>query len=184
MEALTIFPSWTWMLWSFSLHQLSWAEESIGNWSTLDISFMSIIVYSISFLWDSSTSGFTTLLSQHLRFPCESFNHSSFYTHTRKKKERKWCLIFDLKTIVANFLLNFTSWSFLVRSANSFKSLGFSTGWQVHKEVLNFHQGFVLSVLTKVQNACMHLSMAFKTCLISMTSFSISCSKNPLRARK
>lgn len=84
LQTLKTFPSLNSMLSSFSRHHLSCEDDIVYIWSTLDTSFMSIIVNNISFLCDSST-GFKTFLSQHLCFPCKSFNHSSFYEKRRKR---------------------------------------------------------------------------------------------------
>lgn len=74
--------------------------------------------------------------------------------------------------------------SLLVRSANSSKSLGFSTGAKLHNELLNIHQGFFLSVVTNFQKAWMHFSMAFDTsfaCTLSPLIPSIFSSENTVR---
>lgn len=83
LQTLKTFPSLNSMLSSFSRHHLSCEDDIVYIWSTLDTSFMSIIVNNISFLCDSST-GFKIFLSQHRCFPCKSFNHSSFYEKRRK----------------------------------------------------------------------------------------------------
>lgn len=70
-----------------------------------------------------------------------------------------------------------------MRSACSPTSLGSSTVGHVHNELLNFHQGFLPSVLINTQYANMPLSMASITSLTFMASrfiSSFSCSWKPL----
>ena len=78
VQALIIIPSLNSMLSIFSLHHWSWEVVTTGIWSTLDTSFISIIVHKISIFCDS-LRGFTTFLNQHLFCPCKCFRHSSFF---------------------------------------------------------------------------------------------------------
>ena len=186
MQALAILPSLNSILSSFSWHHLSWEVESTDIWSTLDISFKSIIANNISFFCDSSRVGFTALLNQHLSFPCDSFNHSSFCTNNNHSLYIYSLLSYKLRTrrrklsySCVYFVFGITFWSFLVRSACSPTSLGSSTVGHVHNELLNFHQGFLPSVLINTQYANMPLSMASITSLTFMASrfiSSFSCS--------